>query len=698
MTEALAGILKAHFGHDAFRPGQDRVIQSILAGRSTLAVMPTGAGKSLCYQLPALVFQGVTLVVSPLIALIRDQVQALTRAGIPAAAITSQESGRERSQNLEALATGRIKLAYVAPERFRSRAFLEALRGVPLELFAVDEAHCIAEWGHDFRPDYARLGEVIRDLSPRRVLGLTATATPEVRTQIATSLGLVDPEVVVTGFDRAELQLKVVETTRGKAKIEALERTLQTWMGPTGSAIVYVGTRKRAEATAQILAERGFAAEAYHAGLEPEARARVERTFKDGQSRVVVATNAFGMGVDKADVRVVAHAQIPAAPEAYYQEVGRAGRDGAKAAGVLLYDSADLRLAYTRFLASCPTHAAVTAAFELATYAVAEGPPNLESLVGRVEPVVGPSARAAVVALLQAGDLSFERGRLEVLVPATTVSAEHLETRARHERQRLDAMIGYVSRAACRRRYLVDYFGDARRPERCGVCDRCQRPAPQALEGVGRRDALIALSCVARMRGRYGKQRVADVLLGSRAKPILSAKLDTLSTHGLLKGLTKEDTLALLDALIRADLARIAPGDFPKLLLTERGVGVLKDKEATVALDLNLSRWAAPPPSIEKKDEPSADDQALFERLRTWRVEQARAHGVPPYVVAHDRLLRAIASTRPRTLEVLAELPGVGRTKLERYGAQLLALVEGLPLPGDGPVGRESVVSQVDSA
>jgi ATP-dependent DNA helicase RecQ len=698
VTADLARILRETFGHAAFRPGQETVIKAILSGRSTLAVMPTGAGKSLCYQLPATILGGTTLVVSPLIALIRDQVRALSQCGIPVAAITSQEGPKERREAQQALAEGRLRLAYVAPERFRSRSFLDALSGLPIELFAVDEAHCIAEWGHDFRPDYARLGEVIERLRPKRVMGLTATATPEVREQIVRSLGLCEPEVVVTGFDRQELALSVIETTRGKAKLEALDRTLRTWMGPSGSAIVYVGTRKRAETTALVLAEQGYQAEAYHAGLPSDRRLEVEQTFSRGTRRVVVATTAFGMGVDKADVRVVVHAQIPSAPEAYYQEVGRAGRDGQRAAGVLLYDSADLRLAYARFEASCPTYPAVLAAFDLAVHTLANEPLGFEALAERIEREVGPSARAALVALEQAGDLSFEDGRLQVMVPAPTVSATRLEARARQERQRLDAMIGYVTRAPCRRRYLVDYFGDTRRPERCEVCDRCQQAPARALSEVGRRDVLIALSCVARMRGRYGKQRVADVLLGSRAKPILEAKLDTLSTHGLLKGLTKEEVLALLDALIRAEFAKIAPGDYPKLLLTEGGAGVLKDKEAPVALDLTLSRWSSAPKKAEDSPALAKDDEALFERLRSWRVEQARAQGVPPYVIAHDRLLRAIASVRPQSLDVLAELPGVGRTKLERYGTQLLALVEGQSLVIDGPVGPMAVVSQAESA
>ena len=667
-----AEVLRRVFGHSAFRPGQEEVVEAILSGRPTLAVMPTGAGKSLCYQLPAVLLGGLTVVVSPLIALIRDQVRALRELGLAAASFTSADPPEERRACLSALRAGELTLLYVAPERFRSRPFLEQLAQVRIELFVIDEAHCISQWGHDFRPEYARLGEVARALQPARVACLTATATPVVQDEIVGSLGLEGALRVVTGFDRENLALEVAETSRGKAKLEATRAALQRHLEGGGSGIVYVATRKQAEEVAAGLAEAGLDAAAYHAGLEPTLRARVEADFFAGRTRVVVATIAFGMGVDKADVRVVVHDAVPSSVDGYYQEVGRAGRDGAPAAGVLLWDASDLRYAYLRLESACPTFAAVEITLAIAREVIhaSAGRAGFEDLVAAAEAEVGPSARAALIALERAGDLAFDAAGPAIRGPRTRVRAQDLEERRNRERARLEAMIGYVFRAPCRRRYLVDYFGDPRRPERCGACDLCRRPAPQLLEGDALVAAQMALSCVARMRGRWGKQRVADVLLGASTRAILDAGLDQLTTHGLLAGWPKEQVLALLDALIRADLARVVPGDYPRLMLASAGADALR---AGAALRLDFTPRPKPRRAAPSAETPAGDP--LFEALRTWRAQAAKTMGKPAYVVAHDALLARVSSECPASLEDLGALPGMGPVKLERWGAEILAVV-----------------------
>ena len=664
-----ARVLEQRFGFTQFRPGQTEVIESILSGTPTVAVMPTGSGKSLCYQLPAVMLDGLTVVVSPLVALIRDQVRALTARGIEAASLTSHETADDRRDVLGAIRAGRLDLIYVAPERFKSPAFVQAVTEARVALFTVDEAHCISQWGHDFRPDYAKLGDVIAALSPERVVALTATATPAVREDICARLGLEQPRIIVTGFDRPNLALSVAEARRGKEKLRTVVDALSAY--DQGASIVYVATRKKSEEVASALSEAGFDAHAYHAGLPSVVRRRVEQHFDEAERPVVVATTAFGMGIDRADVRTVVHFQIPSSPEAYYQEVGRAGRDGEPASGVLVWDQSDLRHAHLRFERSNPTPGAVADALELirADPGAAGG---FEDWAQHVERSVGPAGRAALVALEQAGDLQFLPGEVVVRASTPSVDPDLLAERARRERGRLDAMIGYVTRAPCRRRYLVDYFGDDRRPDRCGACDRCLGPEPEPLEGDARRHALIALSCVARMRGRYGKTRVVDVLLGSDAAPVVSAGLDRLSTHGLLSDWPKTRALALIDALVAGDYARITGAEYPTIRITERGVDVLKN-DAPLALDVKGPSKKARKTASAAELSPEA--MPLFDALKSWRTDRARSLGLPPYTVAHDKLLVAVSTLRPATEDELSQISGIGPAKLEKYGAELLEIV-----------------------
>jgi ATP-dependent DNA helicase RecQ len=415
-TPVLADALRQHFGHAAFRDGQSDVVESVMAGRDTVAVMPTGRGKSLCYQLPALLLPGTTIVVSPLIALMKDQTDALSARGISATYLNSTLDPSEQYERMQGLEEGAYKLVYVAPERFRQGAFVQSVARSRVGLFAVDEAHCISEWGHQIRPDYLRLPEAIAACGRPPVLAATATATPEVREDIALQLGLRDPSIVVSGFDRPNLRY-VVRFAPGKdAKRAWLSRILSAVPGP---AIVYAATRRGVEDVAQFLARSGHAAVAYHAGMADEDRSAAQDRFMSGQARIVVATNAFGMGIDKADVRAVIHHDLPGSLEAYYQEAGRAGRDGKTAFCTLLYSAADRKLR--------------------------------EFLIDKQDLPEDASA-----------DLD----------PAL------LEARRKLDHVRLKRMVSFAYAERCRRNVILGYFGE-RKAGTCGRCDVCAGQASQ---------------------------------------------------------------------------------------------------------------------------------------------------------------------------------------------------------------------------
>lgn len=680
----LHELLESVFGFGELRPGQAEIIDRVLAGRPTLAVMPTGAGKSLCYQLPALSLPGVAIVVSPLIALMRDQVAGLRAKGVNAAAWTSACSLEERRAIEEGLEDGSLKLLYVAPERFRSPRAMERILAAAPSLFVVDEVHCVSQWGHDFRPDYARLGEVLERLraaGPIRFVGLTATATEQVRADIASSLGVADDlDIVVTGFDRPNLALSVTELSGGKRgterKVAAVADALESWMDADGSAIVYAPTRRHTEEVAAALSDRGFDAEAYHAGLSAAQREQAQATFEAESSRVVVATNAFGMGIDKPDVRVVVHLSLPDSPEAYYQEVGRAGRDGLPAAGVLLWDPADLRHAHRRLEAATPSPELVMRIHEdLVEHLEAARPIDFDGLSAALEERFGPAARAGLAALERAGDLVLGPDGVELAPGPSRLDPATVEARTRHERNRLSTAVGYVTRAACRRRYLVDYFGDARRPDRCGACDLCLRPEASAVEGEVLTAALKVLSCVARMRGRFGKTRVAEVLLGAKSKPLMEAGLDALSTYGLLSTWPKADILSMIDSLVRAGLVALSLDAYPKVAVTETGAEALRAR-GPIRVDFQPG---SPRSKTRKKSPPAEtlapEDRPIFEALRTWRFETAKEAEVPAYVVASNALLAAIAAQRPSSPQELSSISGMGANRMAAYGDPILSVL-----------------------
>jgi ATP-dependent DNA helicase RecQ len=568
------------FGLPGFRPGQREVVDAVLSGRPTVAVMPTGAGKSLCYQLPAVVAGGTALVISPLIALMKDQVDGLTARGVPAAAITSALDPGEVGARLDDMAEGRLRLVYVAPERFRSPRFLAALArvGPRLGLMAVDEAHCISEWGHDFRPDYLRLGEAIKTLSPPRLVALTATATPEVRRDIARQLGMVDPVVIVRGFDRPNLRF-AVERVRGGADKSA--RLVDRVRARSGAALVYAATRKNAEAYAAELNGARVRAAVYHAGLEAEARAQVQDRFMGGKLEVIVATNAFGMGVDKADVRLVVHADLPRSPEAYYQEAGRGGRDGDPADCVLLFAPGDVRLQEFLIDTSCPSVEVLRGLWR----ALRDDPRKGARLEGLGKGLPGAPSDAVVEAaaryLARAGYLRDSDGIYEALRPGVDFDApppvpidpEALAMRARVERDKLSHMVGYAYATTCRRRYLLAYFGDedARAMSTCAGCDVCSGEGRRSLADDEAQAVRTALSLIGRLRGRFGRMRVAGVLAGTDD----DERLLELVERGATRRQGLRWTLDLLRSMESVGLIVASAGEYPTLHLGSPGKQVL---------------------------------------------------------------------------------------------------------------------------
>ena len=598
-------------------------MRAVLTGRDVLAVMPTGSGKSIGYQLPALLLPGLTLVVSPLIALMKDQVDELLRRGIRAAAIHSGRGADDRRDALRAARAGELDLLYVAPERFASGAFRELLADVPLALFAVDEAHCVSEWGHDFRPDYRTLAEAAEacrrsdgESGRPPLAAFTATATPEVRDDIVQLLAMRQPAVFVAGFDRPNIHLDV---QRVSGEIEK-RRRLPSIVGGR-RALVYAATRKSAERAAEALSDAGVAAEAYHAGLDERARTRIQDAFAAGRLQVVCATNAFGMGIDRPDIEAVVHFEIPGSLEAYYQEIGRGGRDGRRADATLLWNYADVR---TR-----------------------------EFFIEREDSEDDPRTRRAAI------------------------NPEQRERKRELDRAKFKRMIGYADAAGCLRATILRYFGERDAVSRCGFCGNCGRRA-----GLGEEQLLLVrkvLSGVARGGERWGKRKIAAMLTGRLED--LPETLAGLSTTGILSDQPPKTVEAWIDSAIGAELLRASDDVYRTLSLTRLGRDVMAGRVS--AVELAPPRTEAP---REKKaarrgkaslplDAAGPVDEALLERLRSWRREEATRRGVPAYVVFHDKTLAAIASHRPSTLSSLSGVPGIGPAKLDAYGSAILALI-----------------------
>ncbi|MCB9724927.1 MAG: ATP-dependent DNA helicase RecQ [Spirochaetaceae bacterium] len=650
----------ARLGHAAFRPGQREAIESLLDARRALLVAPTGGGKSLCYQLPSLLLRGTTVVVSPLIALMRDQVDALERLGVEATFLASTLEPQEMAERLDGLEAGRWKLVYVAPERLVFPRFRDILRRIDCPLFAIDEAHCISEWGHDFRPEYLEIGRVLAEHPDARVLACTATATPYVRDEIIARLGLpADTPQLVRGFARPNLALRVAEVERASERRRAVDETLAEALGAPGAgrgcAIVYGPTRKSTEAERDRLVGRGWRCESYHAGLTAERREEVHAAFASGELEVVVATNAFGMGIDRADVRAVIHLAPPGSIEAYYQEVGRAGRDGRDAIGQML---------------------------------------------------VGPGDLARRRALIEADGIQLGGGSEGPAAEA-----------ARHRWALFLELMRFAEGGSCRHDTVLRYFGDEEETlAGCGRCDVCEELAASGRDGArelandeSAEDVTLivrkALSGVARIHGRYGLGAAVALLRGQDDARLRGTGLDRTTTWGVLSERTEVWLTRLLRRCVTAGWVDLEGGDRPIAMLTETGVAVMRGERPVRLLlpreknALPRARGAASGPSYLVRragesvatrrsagaDETPLDAGALarFEALRAWRLEAAREGAVPPYVVASDRALREIALIQPTRVEDLTLAHGIGEGKAARYGEEILRVLREL----DGATG-----------
>jgi ATP-dependent DNA helicase RecQ len=594
MPDSPQQVLRDVFGYERFRGHQAAIIDAVLAGRDALVLLPTGGGKSLCYQVPALIRDGAALVVSPLIALMQDQVRALDELGIEAAFLNSTLSPQEQAEVIRRLRGGKIQLIYVAPERLVQPQTQALLAGIPLALIAIDEAHCVSQWGHDFRPDYLAL-DTLRELFPGVPrLALTATATPVVRDEIVERLALNNPAVFVSPFDRPNIRYLVQPKTDARRQLGEFLRGHKDHAG-----IVYCLSRKKVESIAESLRANGYNALPYHAGLAPEVRAEHQHRFLTEDAVIIVATIAFGMGIDRPDVRFVAHLDLPKSIEAYYQETGRAGRDGEPAEAWMIY--------------------------------------GLQDVV-----------------------------RLRQMVDESDADAEH----KRHDRQKLDALLGWCEVTECRRRPLLAYFGDEY-PVDCGNCDNCLAP-PATWDGTEAAQKL--LSAVYRTGQRFGAAHVVDVLLGKDTDKIRQHRHDQLSVHGIGTDLGGPAWRSVVRQVIVQGFLRADQSRYGALVLTEKSRPLLKGE-----IGIRLREDRKLETSKKKRRDTAASvataDQPLFEALRKRRKEIADGLDLPPYVIFHDATLRQMAEFRPTTEAELLSINGVGEAKLERYGRAFLEVI-----------------------
>ena len=608
-------ILQEHFGFRSFRDGQEALIDAILAGRDAFGVMPTGGGKSLCYQIPALLLEGLTLVVSPLISLMKDQVAALKEAGIPAAFLNSSLTAAQQREVLRRAELGAYRLIYVAPERLLTDSFLAFAAGQRISLLAVDEAHCVSQWGQDFRPNYLDIPAFVHRLPQRPVLAaFTATATAEVGEDIVRLLELQEPLRIVTGFDRPNLFFDV---RRERDKTAWLMDYLEARRDKSG--IVYCATRKTVEQVCQKLRAAGFAATRYHAGLDDAERRENQEDFAYDRATVMVATNAFGMGIDKSNVSFVIHYNMSKNLESYYQEAGRAGRDGAPADCILLYSAGDV----------------MTAKY-----------------------------------LIEKGN---DREQLD-----ETLQVQLLIRDTQHLRQ----MENYCKTTDCFRAALLDYFGEPHAPS-CGNCGNCiqreEEPSGETVEEDITLAAKKILSCVRRVERKnrvgLGETMLVLVLAGSKDKTLLAREYDLLPTYGIMKDVKRPLLREYVRELVKQGYLQRPPGDYDVLITTEKADKVLFQNEQVLWRHAGQKKHTPQRQKTAVSGKPGAADQDLFDRLRTLRTELARQARVPAYVIFHDATLLNIASAKPSTEAELLAISGVGEQKAKKYGQAVLAVI-----------------------
>ena len=638
--QAALEALTRYFGYDSFRPGQQGIVEALLAGRDVLGVMPTGAGKSVCYQIPAALSPGVTLVVSPLISLMRDQVDALNDLGLPAAFINTTQTPDEQAMVFAQAAAGQIKLLYVAPERLETGRFRDFAARTPISLIAVDEAHCVSQWGQDFRSSYLGIGDFIAGLPQRPPVGaFTATATERVRRDIVGLLGLRNPAVTVTGFDRPNLYFDVVKL---ETKYKAAWVARYVADHPDESGIVYCATRKTTEALADTLNQMGHPAVAYHGGMSPDAREAAQRDFITDKVPVVVATNAFGMGIDKSNVRYVIHHNLPESIEAYYQEAGRAGRDGEPSRCTLLWNESDI-VTRRRLL-----------------------------------------------------DNDYENERL---------TPEEQEIVRQSKRRLLDGMVGYCRTTDCLHRYMTRYFGqelspnagstvgediaaDSSQSGKCGACSNCE----STFETIDVTRVAQAISrCVHDVGQRVGSGKIVKILRGSRAQDLAWLNPERMPTFGMLKDVNEARVRDVLSQMATDGYLSIAEGRMPIVMFGARAA-------ETAAPDFHYEIKR-----VERKSEaagsgrsggvadtadsanvpgdalgsyiPDDDEESLFQKLRELRRTIAQEIGKPPYIVFSDKTLRDMARIKPVTNAQFLAVNGVGQHKLDLYGQRFMQAI-----------------------
>ena len=619
----------ARLGYTGFRPGQRDAVETLLRDRRLLFIAPTGGGKSLCYQLPAVLLGGTTLVISPLVSLMQDQTAALAARGVKSTYLASTLNGDEVAARMRGLARGEYTVAYVAPERLSFPGFRGLLRDLHCPLVAIDEAHCISEWGHDFRPDYLQIGDVVAELEPPHLLACTATATPVVRDEIIARLGLpASTAQLVHGFARPNLALRVAEVGGVREREKTVDAVLRESLGApphvTGSAIIYAPTRKSVDEETGRLAAQRWRVGGYHAGMDGRERETTHAAFRNGSLDVVVATNAFGMGIDRGDVRAVVHLAPPSSIEAYYQEVGRAGRDGHDATGVLCVAPSDY--------------------------------PLRRRLIER--PAEGAEANPAQI-----------EHRLGLF----------------HELMR------WTEGGSCRHDAILRYFGDeAEALHGCGRCDVCRRIASGDTDGTDPDELATivrkALSAVARISGRYGMQAAVKLLKGAPDERLTKSGLAETKTFGTLAMYAEPWLTLLLRRLCTAGWADLSSDERPVLRLTHAGKRVLFDT-GPVRFLLPVADGAAPKASGTRRPAGAArpvdaevldaDAERRFQALREQRLTLAREDRVPPYVVASDRTLRDLAMQQPRSLAALEDIHGIGPAKAAKYGQAWLDVLRG---------------------
>ena len=590
---SAATLLRDVFGFDGFRPGQQEIVEAVTDGKNTLAIMPTGGGKSLCFQLPALVRDGVTVVISPLIALMRDQVRGLKEAGVVAGALTSGNTEEETDEVWRNLENGTLKLLYMAPERLASNGAIRMLRQAGISMIAVDEAHCVSQWGHDFRPDYLRIGDLRRDLDVP-LAAFTATADEETRAEIIEKLfDSQAPTLFLQGFDRPNIHLAFAAKDGPRAQIINFANARKEQAG-----IVYCGTRAKTETLAKALSEARHSACHYHGGMDADDRRNVERRFQQEDGLIVCATIAFGMGIDKPDIRWVAHADLPKSIESYYQEIGRAGRDGAPAETLTLF---------------------------------------------------GPD------------DIRYRRQQIdEGLAPPERRAADH---------GRLNALLGLAEALHCRRQNLLSYFGED--PAPCGYCDLCDKPA-DVFDGTT--PVRMALSAALRTDERFGAGHLIDILLGNLTEKVAQRSHDQLPTFGVGKEYSRIQWQAIFRQMMGHDLMRPDAERHGALRMTPKARPILRD-EATIDLRRDTIKSAKSGPKI--KQMVSEEDAPLLSALKAKRRFFAEQLGGPAYIVFNDKSLIEMAEKRPKTLDDMARIGGVGTKKLDSYGTAFLEVING---------------------